>query len=248
MPKTIHFLHIGKTGGSAIKEALKRGIKEQDIYSKTKKLKDNTILEIKDLSEQFDQIILHGHGTTLKEIPETDWFFFCIRDPLSRFVSGFYSRQRQGKPRYNIPWNAKEERAFRHFETANDLAEALSSKSPSVRNRAEQAMQNIRHVKTSISRWIVDPIYFNERKKNLLCILEQKTLEEDFTKLLQNLRYKRELNLSTDTKITHQADASKSNITLSKLALQNLNNHYATDVKIYKFLTELKMNHRGLSI
>ena len=241
MPKTIHFLHIGKTGGSAVKEALKRGIKEQDIYSKTKKLKDNTLLEIKDLSEQYDQIILHGHGTTLKEIPESDWFFFCIRDPLSRFVSGFYSRQRQGKPRYNIPWNAKEERAFRHFETANDLAEALSSSSQTVRNRAEQAMQNIRHVKTSISKWIIDPTYFEKRKENLLCILEQRTLEKDFEKMLQKIHYNRQLNLSNDKKITHQANPSKTNTTLSELALQNLNNHYAEDIKIYNYLTELKL-------
>ena len=241
MPKTIHFLHIGKTGGSAVKEALKRGIKEQDIYSKTKKLKDNTLLEIKDLSEQYDQIILHGHGTTLKEIPESDWFFFCIRDPLSRFVSGFYSRQRQGKPRYNIPWNAKEERAFRHFETANDLAEALSSSSPSVRNRAEQAMQNIRHVKTSISKWIIDPTYFEKRKENLLYILEQRTLEKDFEKMLLKIHYNRQLNLSNDEKITHRANPSKTNTTLSELALQNLNNYYAKDIKIYNYLTELKL-------
>ena len=241
MTKIIHFLHIGKTGGSAVKEALKRGIKEQDMYSKTKKLKDNTLLEIKDLSEQFDQIILHGHGTTLKEIPETDWFFFCIRDPLSRFVSGFYSRQRQGKPRYNIPWNAKEERAFRHFETANDLAEALSSSSPSVRNRAEQAMQDIRHVKTSISKWIIDPTYFDKRKENLLYLLEQRTLEKDFEKMLQKIHYNKQLNLSNDKKITHQANPSKANTGLSELALQNLNNHYAEDIKIYNYLTELKL-------
>ena len=41
MPKTLHFLHIGKTGGSAIKEALKRNIKNQEIYKNEKKIKDN---------------------------------------------------------------------------------------------------------------------------------------------------------------------------------------------------------------
>ena len=46
MPAKVHFLHIGKTGGSAIKEALKRAIKEQDIYANANKLKDNTELEI----------------------------------------------------------------------------------------------------------------------------------------------------------------------------------------------------------
>ena len=243
MTKTIHFLHIGKTGGSAIKEALKRGIKEQDIYTKTNRLKDNTILDIKDLSGEFDQIVLHGHGTSLNKIPETDWFFFCIRDPISRFVSGFYSRQRQGKPRYDIPWNAKEERAFRNFESPNALAEALSSSSPNIRGKAKRAMRNIRHVKTSLSKWIIDPTYLTKRKSNLLYILEQKTLREDFEKLLQALQYKRQLNLSNDQKLTHQANTPKISTTLSDLALQNLNDHYSKDIEIYKFLTELKMKH-----
>ena len=45
MSTKVHFLHIGKTGGSAIKEALKRAIKEQDIYANANKLKDNTELK-----------------------------------------------------------------------------------------------------------------------------------------------------------------------------------------------------------
>lgn len=241
MLKTIHFLHIGKTGGSAIKEAMKRGIKEQEIYAKAKKLKDGRILDIKDLSGEFDQIVMHKHSTSLMEIPETDWFFFCIRDPISRFVSGFHSRQRQGKPRYNVPWNPKEERAFRHFKSPNELAEALSSSSPNTRGKATRAMRNIRHVNTSLSKWLVDPIYLNKRESNLLYILEQKTLSIDFEKLLQLMHFKRQLNLSNDQILTHQANSPKNNIALSDLALRNLNNHYEKDMEFYKCLTELKM-------
>ena len=246
MSSKVHFLHIGKTGGSAIKEALKRAIKEQDIYANANKLKDNTELEIKRLSGRFDQIILHGHGKTLKQIPESDWFFFCIRNPISRYVSGFYSRKRQGKPRYNIPWNIKEKRAFKHFNTPNELAEALSSDNPKIRERAKRAMKNIRHVKTSLSKWIINPSYFEKRTNNLLFILEQDTLSEDFKILLQNLHFKRELNLSRDRAVTHQADTTKSDTTLSELAIANLNQHYAQDIEIYKFLTEAKIKKQRL--
>ena len=246
MPAKVHFLHIGKTGGSAIKEALKRAIKEQDIYANANKLKDNTELEIKHLSGRFDQIILHGHGKTLKQIPESDWFFFCIRNPISRYVSGFYSRKRQGKPRYNIPWNIKEKRAFKHFNTPNELAEALSSENPKTRGRAKRAMKNIRHVKTSLSKWIINPSYFEKRTNNLLFILEQDTLSEDFKILLQNLHFKRELNLSRDIAVTHQTDTTKSDATLSELAIANLNQHYAQDIEIYKFLTEAKIKKQRL--
>ena len=176
MSAKVHFLHIGKTGGSAIKEALKRAIKEQDIYANANKLKDNTELEIKRLSGRFDQIILHGHGKTLKQIPESDWFFFCIRNPISRYVSGFYSRKRQGKPRYNIPWNIKEKRAFKHFNTPNELAEALSSDNPKIRRRAKRAMKNIRHVKSSLSKiriLITLQTSDDGRAKSLDCRLSQ---------------------------------------------------------------------------
>ena len=134
-------------------------------------------------------------------------------------------------------------KGFSEFRNPNALAEALSSSSPNIRGKAKRAMRNIRHVKTSLSKWIIDPTYLTKRKSNLLYILEQKTLSEDFEKLLQALQYKRQLNLSNDQKLTHQANTPKISTTLSDLALQNLNDHYSKDIEIYKFLTELKMKH-----
>src|SRR6056297_1213665 len=99
MKKPVHFLHIRKAGGTAIKEALK------DIAVK-------------------QNVILHPHKTRLKDIPEGEKVFFFLRNPVSRFVSGFNSRLREGKPRYNSPWNEGEKVAFSRFPTANDLAEA----------------------------------------------------------------------------------------------------------------------------
>ena len=245
MTRKIHFLHIGKTGGSAIKEALKRAIKQQDVYANTNKLKDDTELDFKSLSGRFDKIVLHGHAKTLKQIPESDWFFFCIRNPISRYMSGFGSRKRQGQPRYNIPWNIKEKRAFKHFKTSNELAEALSSENPKTRRRAKQAMRNIKHVKSSLSRWIINTSYFEKRKNNLLCILEQETLAEDFQNLLQNLEFQAQLSLSSDKAITHQANTEESNAPLSDLAITNLRQHYAQDLKIYQYLTKARINKKN---
>ena len=107
-------------------------------------------------------------------------------------------------------------------------------------------MKNIRHVKTSLSKWIINPSYFEKRTNNLLFILEQDTLSEDFKILLQNLHFKRELNLSRDRAITHQANTTKSDTTLSDLAIANLNQHYAQDIEIYKFLTEVKIKKQRL--
>jgi len=76
----IHFLHIGKTGGSAIKYALTQ-------YS---------------VSGRY-AIYLHSHNFRLRDVPIGESVFFFLRDPISRFKSGFYSRQRQGQPRYFVP-------------------------------------------------------------------------------------------------------------------------------------------------
>ncbi|QNI83587.1 hypothetical protein SynRS9907_02773 [Synechococcus sp. RS9907] len=71
-------------------------------------------------------------------------------------------------------------------------------------------------------------------------------MREDFQILLQNLHFKKELNLSTDRAVTHQANTTKSDTTLSDLAIENLNQHYSQDIEIYKFLTEAKIKKQRL--
>ena len=71
------FLHIGKTGGSAVQHAL-RSLAREDI-------------------------VLCGHDVSLNDVPRGAKAVASIRHPVDRFVSGFYSRLRQGLPRYNAP-------------------------------------------------------------------------------------------------------------------------------------------------
>ena len=92
--QAVHFLHIGKTGGSAIKHAINKNCPDSEY-----------------------EIHFYRHAVKLRDIPKGEKFVFILRDPVTRFVSGFYSRQRQGKPRYNIPWRPKEKTAFETFST-----------------------------------------------------------------------------------------------------------------------------------
>jgi len=95
--RPLHFLHIGKTGGTAVKHALKPVAAP-------------------------GYLMLHGHDVRLHDVAPDEQVFFFLRDPLSRFVSAFYSRQREGRPRYVVPWTPDEEAAFGRFRTANELA------------------------------------------------------------------------------------------------------------------------------
>ena len=92
---------------------------------------------------------LHGYETRLSDIPDGEPVAFFVRDPISRFVSGFYSRQRQGQPRYNFPWSGEEQQAFARFRTPSQLGVALSSLDADRRTAAVQAMKSISHVPSS---------------------------------------------------------------------------------------------------
>ena len=114
--RVLHFLHIGKTGGTAMKEALTPHAKSGDWLIK-----------------------LHGHNVTLENVPAGEGVIFFLRDPLTRYVSGFYSRQRQGHPRYFYPWSSDEKTAFERFATPNQLALALSDENVETRAAAQKA-------------------------------------------------------------------------------------------------------------
>src|SRR4051812_28297644 len=105
----LHFLHVGKTGGTAIKRALRSGQVRATPYGR---------------------LLLHRHRFTLRDVPEDDFVFFCVRDPIARFVSGFYSRRDQGRPRYHFEWSPAEATAFATFATPEQLAGALAADDP----------------------------------------------------------------------------------------------------------------------
>lgn len=209
---TIHFLHIGKTGGTAIKVCLK-------------KLRD-------------DNIILHKHNITLPDIPKDDKVFFILRNPITRFVSGFNSRQRKGAPRYFFPWTKQEEAAFTKFNTANELAESLSSKNNETKTSAELAMRNIQHVKESYYKWIINDQYFESRKKDILFIGFQEDLDSDFKKLKTILKLPEEFTLPTNEVEKHSSPEYQ-NKYLSETAISNLNEWYKKDIGFYNYCKSL---------
>jgi hypothetical protein len=69
---------------------------------------------------QHDGIVINKmpHRSKLRDIDENDQYFFSIRDPISRFKSGFYSRKRKGQPRIYSEWTPHEAAAFKSFEHA----------------------------------------------------------------------------------------------------------------------------------
>jgi len=208
-----HLLHIRKTGGTAVKHALQLG-------------GSRTFL-----------IELHGHEVALRDVPPGELVFFFLRDPLTRFASGFYSRRRQGRPRYNFPWTAGETVAFARFHTANDLAEALSPTHPD-HIAAVNAMQAIRHVNSHYSDWLGDPDYLRSRAPDVLFIGFQEQLDTDFASLSRILRLPPQARLPTDDLLAHRNPSI--DYSLSDVAATNLRSWYAADYGLLALCQELR--------
>ncbi len=207
-----HFLHVSKSGGSALKHAL-------GPYARSLNL------------------LLHPHKVRLRDIPDGQQAFFFVRSPLERFVSGFLSRQRQGRPRYYYPWTAEEHAAFTRFPSVNDLAEALSATGPQGAH-ARQAMEQIRHLARPLTLWLEDEQYLHLRRSDILFVGFQERLENDFFRLRELLGLPEAAVLPTDDVVAHRAP-SNSNRLLSKHAEANVHRWYEADFHLYDYCREM---------
>jgi hypothetical protein len=212
----LHFIHVGKTGGSAIAFALKAHTRQHEYH-----------------------IQLHGHNTKLNDIPEGEKLFFCVRDPMDRFVSGFYSRQRQGRPKYNSPWRKEEKMAFKIFKTPNELALALSSEDAAYKAQAEFAMRSIAHVKSSYWDWFGDESYFTKRFPDILWVCHQDRLKKDFDVLKKMLHIPEEVALPGKHSVAAHANPDGLDRKLEDQAKRNLQGWYAADYHFLKLVNEI---------
>jgi hypothetical protein len=210
----VHFLHIGKTGGTAIAEALVP------------------------IAEQFG-IVLHPHATRLSDIPSDHCVFFVVRHPISRFISGFFSRLRCGAPRYNYPWNAAEAKAFGRFESPNDLAEALSSAKQDTRTQAREAMRGIQHVNSSYRDWFAGEQEIEARLNSIVLVGLQEELHSDFEILKRLLNLPSALFLPGDDVRAHR-NPHHVNRRLTAIAERNLTEWYVEEIKFYEYCLQLR--------
>jgi hypothetical protein len=209
---TLHFLHVGKTGGTAIKRALRRSGLPETPYG---------------------PIELHRHRFRMREVPPDDFFFFCVRDPVARFLSGYYSRQTKGQPRYYSEWTDGERAAFEAFPTPQRLADALAGDDEGERRLAESAMKDIRHLRL-MSRYVGTPEQLEARVDHIVYIGRQETLGTDFQQI------KALLGLPTDAKLpssrvrAHRRDPSR-DTALDDAAVRALREWYARDYELIRY-------------
>lgn len=216
----VHFLHIGKTGGSAIKHVLKKHL-ETPKY----------IIE------------LHGHGTSLKDIPKGEYVVFFLRDPVSRFISAFYSRQRKGQPRYYSEWSDQDKEVFEIFKTPNNMACSLADQNSKQHSLSIKAMKSIQHF-TPYKKWYIDFEYFNSRIEDVLYIGFQESLTTDFAELVNTLELPQSVAiLPTDDIAAHKNPKDLDKV-IDKNGVLALRDWYSDDIKFISLCKRAMSNKR----
>lgn len=213
--KIVHILHINKTGGTALRNALGK------IMITSKYI-----------------IIFHGHRMKLRHTRRGEKIVFFVRDPISRFISGFCSRLRQGRPCYNILWNEYETMAFSYFNKPNNLAIALFSEKKELRERAMMVMINMYHIKTFLVDWVGSIDYFRTRRDDILFIGRQEYLNEDFELFKQILGLPKGLKLPRDRVKANISPVSCDN-NISPEGASNLKKWYSRDYEFLEVCVEL---------
>ena len=211
----LNVLHIGKTGGTALKHVLQ----ENAAASRY-------------------QLLFRGHDVTLTDIPSGERFMFLIRDPLTRFVSAFNGRLREDRPRYHYPWREEERVAFAIFKTPDQLAVALSADDPEKRTQAEAAMHGIGHVTPPYTFWFPDEKAFRGRLGDGVFIGLQDRLDDDFVLLRRKLGLAEDVAMPRDETIAHRTPAGFES-QLSDVGRANLERWYARDVAFVQMCREL---------
>lgn len=214
----VHFIHIAKTGGTAIKDAIRSGGTRRTT---------------------FGRLVLHKHRFRLRDVPDGEHAFFVMRDPATRFLSSFYSRLRKGEPRHVVEWKPGEQAAFERFPTPQALLDALGSSDRSTRRAAEQAMFAIQHLRRDVGYWLGSPRAFRNQIPKIVFIARQETLGDEWGQLKDVLGLPSDLDLPQDATAAHRASGSEDRA-LDEHAVRTLKDWYAKDYRLIELCEELR--------
>lgn len=210
-------LHVGKTGGSSIGKLLKTVRAQGESYP----------------------VSLLRHKKTLqgmlKQSPKLN-IGFVVRDPADRFVSGFNSRMRAGRPAHTkYTWSAEEAAAYSYFPTANDLAEALLSTDERLLSAAQFSMQAINHLRRGYEFHLGSVRTIQKYQASIYAVCDLKQLDSQIYRFLEPAGVSKE-TIDANFARRHEApkEQKKASV-LSDLARENLKTYWATEYEIYQY-------------
>lgn len=193
------FMHVGKTGGTTI----------------------NTFFRnCHDLGLRVPIVLNHNWSFQMTRLryPKAK-IIVVLRDPLERFVSGFNSRLREGRP-LGHPWRNDEAIAFSHFNNAKVFVDALSSNDHYDISAALYCFRTIDHLRRGY-RYSFEGLHNNiEKSDRFLQVIRIEDIGNTIHEVVANLNTNK-INKIPSIRTAHQAPVSSGSF-LKKISEENL--------------------------
>ena len=210
------FIHIGKTAGNTVKS-----IASDVNHNYNKKLH------------------IYPHNCDLKNILRfrKDRISFILRDPAERFISGFYSRMRNGRPLNNRLWSLKEAISYLYFPDANKLCEALGDDDERLYSAALYAINSIQHLKRGYSFYFQSVDMIKKYEDRFYAIVPFDKLHDYMHEIFSPLGVPQDF-VEKNMQKYHAApvETARRTAELTQAARENLRSFLQQDYEIYEYL------------
>lgn len=211
-------LHIPKTGGTSLADTLKA------------LAKDGHTIPIK-----------FPHGWRARNILEASSktrICCLIRDPIDRAISGFNSRLRQGRPRYDNLWTVGEAVSFSFFSSGLEMIDGLAAEDDRTKSAALFALHNITHLKYNYEYYFEGPEYIDTIKSQIGIVENMSDYDRFCDRLFS------EINIPLDTtsdhrRHSHKAPVKQSSGELSPKTLDTVRTIMEKEYEIFGALEKL---------
>ena len=214
MSKYVH-IHIGKTGGSYFWRSFSALFQNSHCHLSKPRCDKNKIfvVTIRNPISRFVSAFNYSYVVAITDVSKIEIFDFT-----TSLNPGPHRKKKEKNLQY--VYSPEYEKLLKYFETANNLAESLSSNDVDVRTKAHKLM-NFReeHIFHGIGYYLHNGEFVKTMKNNLIVIRMEK-MEEDIQKFIQKSNAVR-------TPITQKIRENKlSDKYLSELAIKNIINFY----------------------
>lgn len=182
----VYFLHVNKAAGtSAI-----AGIRKYASKSKT------------------HIIVPLPHQYGLASIPRKAKVALFIRNPETRFESGFEHLYRKGYPHYNVTWTKEEAEVFKEFQNFSSLIQSMSSDDQTLRTAAFSAWRHVFHLRHPYRHYVGNLSFLEKNIDRIVFVGEQENFQNDWArfsaKFLGRCQQMEALNVLHSTRVANE--------------------------------------------